>query len=33
MQLEAWLPYSQEPAIGPLREPDESSPHTRIPLI
>jgi hypothetical protein len=28
METECSLPYSQEPAIGPSTEPDESNPHT-----
>jgi hypothetical protein len=27
MELQASLPFSQEPANGPYHEPEESSPH------
>lgn len=30
MELESWLPYSQEPATGPYPTPNKSCPHSRI---
>jgi len=32
MELEGSSPCSQEPAIGPCRGPDESSPHIPAPF-
>jgi hypothetical protein len=33
MEHEGSLPWSQEPAIGPYPESDESSPHLPMPFL